>query len=87
MVYSVGRRLVYILQDFETFPNSMILLFQMCTSAGWSVVFQSLRNDRPPDCDPTISLLSHKDDCGNTAIAIPFLVSYVRIEKNYFEVF
>jgi hypothetical protein len=65
--------------NFETFPNSMILLFQMCTSAGWSVVFQALTNERPPDCDPTISLPSHKGDCGNTAIAIPFLVSYVII--------
>ena len=65
--------------NFETFPNSMILLFQMCTSAGWSVVFQSLTNERPPYCDPTISLPSHKGDCGNTTIATPFLVSYVII--------
>ncbi|CAF0840530.1 unnamed protein product [Rotaria sordida] len=65
--------------NFETFPNSMIVLFQMCTTAGWSSVFQALTNDRPPDCDPTISTPSHKGDCGDTVIATPFLVSYVII--------
>ena len=40
--------------NFETFPNSMVLLFQMCTNAGWSVVYQGLTNDQPPDCDPTL---------------------------------
>ncbi|CAF4313541.1 unnamed protein product, partial [Adineta steineri] len=28
--------------NFETFPNSMIVLFQMCTTAGWSGVLQAL---------------------------------------------
>ncbi|CAF3828874.1 unnamed protein product [Rotaria sordida] len=65
--------------NFETFPNSIIVLFQMCTTAGWSGVFQALTNDQPPDCDPTINTPSHKGDCGNTAIATPFLVSYVII--------
>ncbi len=65
--------------NFETFPNSMIILFQMCTTAGWSGVFQALINDRPPDCDPTIDSPSHRGDCGNMAIATPFLVSYVII--------
>ncbi|CAF3347635.1 unnamed protein product [Rotaria socialis] len=63
--------------NFETFPNSMIVLFQMCTTAGWSGVYQALTNDQPPDCDPTLNLPSHKGDCGYTAIATPFLVSYV----------
>ncbi|CAF4469895.1 unnamed protein product [Rotaria sp. Silwood2] len=65
--------------NFETFPNSIIVLFQMCTTAGWSGVFQALTNDQPPDCDPTISTPSHKGDCGDTIIATPFLVSYVII--------
>ena len=51
----------------------------MCTKAGWSGVFQALTNDQPPDCDPTISSPSHKGDCGDMAIATPFLVSYVII--------
>ena len=67
--------------NFETFPNSMIVLFQMCTNAGWSVVYQGLTNDQPPDCDPTIKLPSHRGDCGNMAIAIPFLVSYLIISS------
>jgi hypothetical protein len=65
--------------NFETFPNSMIILFQMCTAGGWSFVFQALTNDRPPDCDPTISSPSHKGDCGSTVIATLFILSYVII--------
>ncbi|CAF3656748.1 unnamed protein product [Rotaria sp. Silwood1] len=67
--------------NFETFPNSLIILFQMCTTAGWSGVLQALTNDRPPDCDPTLKLPSHRGDCGTTAIAIPFLVSYLIISS------
>ncbi|CAF5171177.1 unnamed protein product, partial [Rotaria magnacalcarata] len=65
--------------NFETFPNSMIVLFQMCTTAGWSGVYQGLTNDQPPDCDPTLSTPSNKGDCGDAAIATPFLVTYVII--------
>ncbi|CAF4705492.1 unnamed protein product [Rotaria sp. Silwood1] len=61
--------------NFETFPNSMIVLFQMCTTAGWSGVFQALTNDRPPDCNPTINTPSNKGDCGDAAIATPFIVN------------
>ncbi|CAF1300247.1 unnamed protein product, partial [Adineta steineri] len=65
--------------NFETFPNSMIVLFQMCTTAGWSGVFQALTNDQQPDCDPTIKSPSNNGDCGNFAIATPFLVTFVII--------
>ena len=65
--------------NFETFPNSMIVLFQMCTTAGWSGVFQALTHDRPPDCDPTKSSPSNRGDCGDTVVATLFLVSYVII--------
>jgi len=67
--------------NFETFPNSLIILFQMCTTAGWSGVLQALTNDRPPDCDPTLKSPSHRGDCGTTAIAVPFLVSYLIISS------
>ncbi|CAF2980682.1 unnamed protein product [Rotaria sp. Silwood2] len=67
--------------NFETFPNSMIILFPMCTTAGWSGVLQALTNDKPPDCDPTIYSPSHRGDCGNMAMAIPFLVSYLIISS------
>ena len=65
--------------NFETFPNSMIVLFQMCTNAGWSGVYHALTNEQPPDCDPTIKSPSHRGDCGNRVIAAIFLVSYVII--------
>jgi len=67
--------------NFETFPNSLIILFQMCTTAGWSGVLHALTNDRPPDCDPTLKLPSNRGDCGSMAIAIPFLVSYLIISS------
>jgi len=67
--------------NFETFPNSIIVLFQMCTTAGWSGVLEALTNDLPPYCDPTIKLPSNRGDCGNTAIAVPFLVSYLIISS------
>ncbi|CAF3236407.1 unnamed protein product [Rotaria socialis] len=67
--------------NFETFPNSLIILFQMCTTAGWSGVLQALTNDQPPDCDPTLNTPSHRGDCGSMAIAIPFLVSYLIISS------
>lgn len=67
--------------NFESFPNSFIILFQMCTTAGWSGVLQALTNDRPPDCDPTLKSPSNKGDCGSTAIAVPFLVSYLIISS------
>lgn len=67
--------------NFETFPNSLIILFQMCTTAGWSGVLQALTNDRPPDCDPTLKSPSSRGDCGNMAIAIPFLVTYLIISS------
>jgi len=65
--------------NFETFPNSMIVLFQMCTTAGWSGVLQALTNDQQPDCDPTLNTPSQNGDCGDMVIAIPFLVSFVII--------
>lgn len=67
--------------NFETFPNALIILFQMCTTAGWSGVLQALTNDRPPDCDPALKLPSNRGDCGSTAIAVPFLVSYLIISS------
>ena len=67
--------------NFETFPNSMIVLFQMCTTAGWSGVFQALTHDQEPDCDPKKKPGSNRGDCGNTTIAVPFLVTYLIISS------
>lgn len=67
--------------NFENIYRSMITLFPLCTSAGWSGVLEALTNDHPPHCNPnkkTPSQIS-KGDCGNTGIGVPFLVSYLII--------
>ncbi|CAF1331021.1 unnamed protein product [Adineta steineri] len=61
----------------ETFPNSIIVLFQICTTFSRPGVYQPLRNDRQPDCDSTIKSPSNNGDHGNMAIATPFLVTFV----------
>ena len=38
--------------NFETFSQSMILLFQMSTSAGWDTVLNDIMNEE--DCDEGI---------------------------------
>ena len=39
--------------NFETFGNSMMLLFRLSTAAGWNDVLDSLMLE-PPDCDPGV---------------------------------
>jgi len=65
--------------NFETFFQSMILLFQTSTSAGWDGVLAGLMNDQPPDCNPTRSEDRPNGDCGSTRIAIMYLVTYLVI--------
>ena len=65
--------------NFETFFNSMIILFQTCTSAGWDGVLAGLMNDTPPDCDNSTTPNSPSGDCGNSALGMMFLVSYLVI--------
>uniref|UniRef100_A0A1I8G7J9 Sodium channel protein n=1 Tax=Macrostomum lignano TaxID=282301 RepID=A0A1I8G7J9_9PLAT len=62
--------------NFETFPSAMIVLFQMSTSAGWDGVLDGLMNEEPPMCNPNKKPHS---DCGNYAIAVVFLISYLVI--------
>ncbi|ESO08974.1 hypothetical protein HELRODRAFT_109965 [Helobdella robusta] len=65
--------------NFETFFNSMIILFQICTSAGWDGVLAGLMNDTPPDCDDKPTESSPNGDCGNSALGMMFLVTYLVI--------
>lgn len=67
--------------NFENIFQSMITLFPLCTSAGWSSILKALTNDHAPDCDPTLSTLSQvsSGNCSNSSIAIPYLVSYLVI--------
>ena len=67
--------------NFENIFRSMITLFPICTSAGWNGVLVAITNDKPPHCDPTLNTLSSisKGNCGNTGVAVPFLVTYLII--------
>uniref|UniRef100_A0A1I8HQ99 Sodium channel protein n=1 Tax=Macrostomum lignano TaxID=282301 RepID=A0A1I8HQ99_9PLAT len=62
--------------NFETFPSGMVVLFQLSTSAGWDSVLDGLINEEEPDCNPNKKPHS---DCGNYAIAVVFLISYLVI--------
>ncbi|GFR23957.1 sodium channel protein 60E [Trichonephila clavata] len=58
--------------NFQTFANSMILLFRLTTSAGWNDVLDSLMI-QPPNCDPQLG------DCGHPTLAVVYLVTYIII--------
>ena len=63
--------------NFETFGNSMILLFRLSTAAGWNDVLDSLMV-QPPDCDPTYKGYRN-GNCGYPVGAVFYLVSYITI--------
>uniref|UniRef100_A0A1I8HUE9 Sodium channel protein n=1 Tax=Macrostomum lignano TaxID=282301 RepID=A0A1I8HUE9_9PLAT len=60
--------------NFETFLAAWWFLFQLSTSAGWDSVLDGLINEEEPDCNPNKKPHS---DCGNYAIAVVFLISYL----------
>ncbi|XP_076870748.1 sodium channel, voltage gated, type VIII, alpha subunit b isoform X4 [Brachyhypopomus gauderio] len=64
--------------NFETFGNSMIILFMITTSAGWDGLLAPILN-YPPDCDPEKENpgTTVKGDCGNPSVAIFFFVMYI----------
>ncbi len=76
--YAAGLNEIF---NFENIFRSIITLFPMVTSAGWSGVLEALTNDHPPYCNDTLPLNSQiaKGDCGNSSVAIPFMVSYLII--------
>ncbi|XP_066265874.1 sodium channel protein type 4 subunit alpha B-like [Branchiostoma lanceolatum] len=65
--------------NFETFGNSMITLFQVSTSAGWNGILDPLINDGPPNCDPEADTPSSNGDCGNSGVAIFYMVVYLMV--------
>ena len=67
--------------NFETVVKSMLTLFPLCTSAGWSGVFRAITNDAPPFCDPTIKTHSQiaEGNCGNSGVAHGYIVTYIII--------
>lgn len=64
--------------NFETFGNSMLLLFRVGTAAGWNTILDPLMVS-PPDCDPDIDNGGINGDCGNRFLAVFFFVSYILI--------
>lgn len=62
--------------NFDTFLSSIVVLFQMSTSAGWDIVLDPLM-DEENDCVKPEPQLGIEGTCGNRGIAIFFLVSYV----------
>ncbi|XP_060898616.1 sodium channel, voltage gated, type VIII, alpha subunit b isoform X2 [Labrus mixtus] len=66
--------------NFETFGNSMIILFMITTSAGWDGLLLPILN-YPPDCDPLLenSGTPNTGDCGNPSVGIFFFVMYIII--------
>ena len=65
--------------NFETFHRSMIILFQISTSAGWDGVLAGLINDRVPECNNTQTEERPNGDCGSSGLAIMYLVTYLII--------
>ncbi|KAF8793694.1 Sodium channel protein para like protein [Argiope bruennichi] len=63
--------------NFETFGQSIILLFQMSTSAGWDGVLAGIMDDT--DCDPPDPDKDDPGNCGSKGIAVAYLVTYLII--------
>lgn len=61
--------------NFDTFGNSMLLLFRLSTAAGWNNVLESLMV-QPPNCELDYKGL-HYGNCGSALNAVTYLVSYI----------
>lgn len=61
--------------NFETFGQSMILLFQMSTSAGWDSVLAGIMDET--DCNPPNPEIDDPGNCGSKGVAVAYLVSYL----------
>ncbi|KAF3856464.1 hypothetical protein F7725_017187 [Dissostichus mawsoni] len=64
--------------NFETFGNSMIILFMITTSAGWDGLLLPILN-YAPDCEPKLENAGTPatGDCGNPSVGIFFFVMYI----------
>ncbi|XP_052752165.1 sodium channel protein para isoform X25 [Galleria mellonella] len=63
--------------NFKTFVQSMILLFQMSTSAGWDGVLDGIINEE--ECDLPDNERGYPGNCGSATIGITYLLSYLVI--------
>ncbi|XP_075240737.1 sodium channel protein 1 brain-like isoform X3 [Convolutriloba macropyga] len=65
--------------NFETFFNSMILLFRLMTSGGWNDVLDALMVDENGGCNPQLEEAGLRGDCGMMYLAIPYMVSFLLV--------
>lgn len=63
--------------NFETFGQSMILLFQMSTSAGWDGVLAGIMDET--DCEKPDEATDNPGNCGSRGIAVAYIVTYLII--------
>lgn len=61
--------------NFETFGNSMLLLFRLSTSAGWNDVLEPLLI-QPPDCDQHYQGQPN-GNCGTPWLATVYSISFI----------
>ena len=61
--------------NFETLFHSMIILFQISTSAGWDGVLAALMNE--DKCNSTPTDFKPNGDCGNRGQAVVYIVTYL----------
>ncbi|KAI8511047.1 hypothetical protein Bbelb_119630 [Branchiostoma belcheri] len=47
--------------------------------AGWNGILDPLINDGPPNCDPSADTPSSNGDCGNSGVAIFYMVVYLMV--------
>lgn len=62
--------------NFETFLRSMIILFQICTSAGWDGALAGLMNEE--DCE-NYPVDGSPGNCGSRGMAVLYLITYLVI--------
>lgn len=62
--------------NFQTFGNSMMVLFRLVTAAGWNDVLDPLMNTR--NCTKTAND-GTPGDCGDPTLAILYFVSLIFI--------
>ena len=68
--------------NFETFFNSVVLLFRLTTAAGWNDILYPLMNDK--NCNNTHVTKPNGDifevvggDCANPTISVLYMTSYI----------
>lgn len=71
--------------NFQTFPNSLLLLFRLCTAAGWNEILDPLMISKPNCNDthvtmPDYSIIERSGgDCGDSILAPLFMSTFVML--------